>query len=169
MPVLLAQSGRAYLSCADTLVICADTGHVRGHVADMRRHAGHMCIQGYPEILIHCINIFLLILIKLYYFNYCTQRKDLLQLMLNADTMDAHGKKVGKLTEEEVVGQSLTFILAGYETTSNALAYTTYCLAMNPDKQEKLLEEIDQTIKDGVSAAVKVFVNVATTTCIGDV
>ena len=89
--------------------------------------------------------------------------------MLNADTMDAHGKKVGKLTEEEVVGHSLTFILAGYETTSNALSYTTYCLAMNPDKQEKLLEEIDQTIKDGVSAAVKVFVNVATTTCIGDV
>ena len=79
--------------------------------------------------------------------------------MLHADTVDSEGRKVSKLTDAEIVSQSMTFILAGYETTSNALAYTTYCLAMNPDKQEKLLEEIDQTIKDGVSAAVKVFVS----------
>ena len=79
--------------------------------------------------------------------------------MLHADTVDSEGRKVSKLTDAEIVSQSMTFILAGYETTSNALAYTTYCLAMNPDKQEKLLEEIDQTIKDGVGAAVKVFVS----------
>ena len=79
--------------------------------------------------------------------------------MLHADTVDSEGRKVSKLTDAEIVSQSMTFILAGYETTSNALAYTTYCLAVNPDKQEKLLEEIDQTIKDGVSAAVKVFVS----------
>ena len=79
--------------------------------------------------------------------------------MLHADTVDSEGRKVSKLTDAEIVSQSMTFILAGYETTRNALAYTTYCLAMNPDKQEKLLEEIDQTIKDGVSAAVKVFVS----------
>ena len=79
--------------------------------------------------------------------------------MLHADTVDSEGRKVSKLTDAEIVSQSMTFILAGYETTSNTLAYTTYCLAMNPDKQEKLLEEIDQTIKDGVSAAVKVFVS----------
>ena len=79
--------------------------------------------------------------------------------MLHADTVDSEGRKVSKLTDAEIVSQCMTFILAGYETTSNALAYTTYCLAVNPDKQEKLLEEIDQTIKDGVSAAVKVFVS----------
>ena len=79
--------------------------------------------------------------------------------MLHADTVDSEGRKVSKLTDAEIVSQSMTFILAGYETTSNALAYTTYCLAVNPDKQEKLLEEIDQTIKDGVRAAVKDFVS----------
>ena len=79
--------------------------------------------------------------------------------MLHADTVDSEGRKVSKLTDAEIVSQSMTFILAGYETKRNALAYTTYCLAMNPDKQEKLLEEIDQTIKDGVRAAVKDFVS----------
>ena len=79
--------------------------------------------------------------------------------MLHADTVDSEGRKVSKLTDAEIVSQCMTFILAGYETTSNALAYTTYCLAMNPDKQEKLLEEIDQTIKDGVRAALKDFVS----------
>ena len=79
--------------------------------------------------------------------------------MLHADTVDSEGRKVSKLTDAEIVSQCITFILAGYETTGNALAYTTYCLAMNPDKQEKLLEEIDQTIKDGVRAALKDFVS----------
>ena len=35
------------------------------------------------------------------------------------------------------------FLLAGYETTSNALAFTSYLLAINPDKQEKLCADID--------------------------
>ena len=36
------------------------------------------------------------------------------------------------------------FLLAGYETTSNLLAYMSYLLATNTDKQEKLLAEIDK-------------------------
>jgi len=32
----------------------------------------------------------------------------------------------------------------GYETTSNCLAYTSYLLALNPDKQDQLYEEIEQ-------------------------
>jgi cytochrome P450 len=48
-----------------------------------------------------------------------------------------------QLTDEEVVGQAVTFLLGGYETTANALAYTSYLLALNPDIQEKLQSEID--------------------------
>ena len=29
---------------------------------------------------------------------------------------------------------------AGYETTANTLAFTTYCLATNPDKAAKLMQ-----------------------------
>ena len=51
--------------------------------------------------------------------------------------------KERKLTDEEIVAHAITFILAGYETTSNTLAYTSYLLALNPDVQEKLQSEID--------------------------
>ena len=35
-------------------------------------------------------------------------------------------------------------MVAGYETTSTALAYSTYVLATQPDIQQRLVEEIDQ-------------------------
>ena len=34
-------------------------------------------------------------------------------------------------------------ILAGYETTANALAFTIYLLSSNPAKRDKLLAEVD--------------------------
>ena len=70
--------------------------------------------------------------------------------MIRAEVTDSAGKQVSKLTDDEVLAQSFTFILAGYETTSNALAYTTYCLALNPEVQDKLIEEIDGAVGDDV-------------------
>ena len=49
----------------------------------------------------------------------------------------------GKFTDMEVVGHALEMLLAGYDTTSNTLAYISYLLALNPDIQEKLQSEID--------------------------
>ena len=54
------------------------------------------------------------------------QRKDLLELMLESEVLDANGKKIPKLTDKEIVAQSMTFMLAGYETTSNAYAILVY-------------------------------------------
>ena len=71
--------------------------------------------------------------------------------MIRAEVTDSEGKQVSKLTDDEVLAQSFTFILAGYETTGNALAYTTYCLALNPEVQDKLIEEIDGAVGDDVS------------------
>lgn len=66
--------------------------------------------------------------------------KDLLQLMLDAtsDDKDEHSK----LTDEEVMAQCIVFIMAGYETTGNLLTFTAYLLAMNPDIQDRLINEI---------------------------
>ena len=47
------------------------------------------------------------------------------------------------LTDDEVVSLAIMFLLAGFETTGSALSYTSYLLAMNPDKQEQLCTEID--------------------------
>lgn len=43
----------------------------------------------------------------------------------------------------QVASQINTFLLAGYETTASALAFTVYHVAHNPDKEAKLLAEID--------------------------
>ena len=72
--------------------------------------------------------------------------------MLKAEIKDSEGKQVSKLSEDEVLAQSFVFILAGYETTSNALSYVTYCLALNPEVQENLIKEIDDAVGDKVSA-----------------
>lgn len=48
------------------------------------------------------------------------------------------------LQYSEVVSNVILFMLAGFETTSNFLAYSTYVLAKHPDIQEKLRSEIDE-------------------------
>ncbi|XP_055011716.1 thromboxane-A synthase [Boleophthalmus pectinirostris] len=47
------------------------------------------------------------------------------------------------MSEDEVIGQAFVFLLAGYETSSNTLAFTCYLLALHPECQHKLQEEID--------------------------
>jgi len=71
------------------------------------------------------------------------QHKDLLQLMIDA-TEEGEGGGGRRLTDEEIVSHSITFLLAGYETTANTLAYTSYLLALNPEIQEKLQAAIDE-------------------------
>lgn len=70
---------------------------------------------------------------------FCSQRKDLLQLML--DAKDETGGE--KLDNEDIQAQTLVFLLAGYETSSTTLGFLCYHLAVNTDVQDKLRDEID--------------------------
>ena len=45
---------------------------------------------------------------------------------------------------------SFIMLIAGYETTSTALGFASYELALNPDVQKKLQEEIDEHFTDKV-------------------
>lgn len=46
------------------------------------------------------------------------------------------------LTDDEVVANAYMFVLAGYETTANAIAFTSYTLARYPQWQELCVEEL---------------------------
>ena len=48
------------------------------------------------------------------------------------------------LHSDEVVSNVFIFMIAGYETTATALAYSTYILATRQDIQDKLVKEIDE-------------------------
>ncbi|CAF1169661.1 unnamed protein product [Rotaria sp. Silwood1] len=47
------------------------------------------------------------------------------------------------IQSQRVFSAEYSFMIAGYETTSTALAYATYVLATNPNEQLKLQEHID--------------------------
>ncbi|ESO83981.1 hypothetical protein LOTGIDRAFT_108496, partial [Lottia gigantea] len=75
---------------------------------------------------------------------------DLVQLMIYPEIKNQH-KNIDSIlkrpmSDREVVAQSLTFLLAGYETTSTGLAFMSHVLAMNPSIQLRLQEEIDEKI-----------------------
>ncbi|CAF0825016.1 unnamed protein product [Adineta ricciae] len=82
--------------------------------------------------------------------SYPQKRIDLLQLMIDA----AHDTKTSNETEgngeskvlkhSEIIPNIFLFMIAGYETTSTALAYSTYILATHLDIQRQLFSEIDQ-------------------------
>ncbi|NXY16006.1 CP3A9 protein, partial [Atrichornis clamosus] len=78
-------------------------------------------------------------------------RVDFLQLMIesqnsarNGNNEENHSYKA--LTDSEVLAQAFIFIFAGYEPTSNSLCYLAYELALHPDVQQKLLQEIDTVL-----------------------
>jgi cytochrome P450 len=70
------------------------------------------------------------------------ETRDLLGLLLEA--RDEHGK----LPLRRVRDEATTFMLAGHETTANALAWTWYLLALNPDARDRMLEEVDEVLGD---------------------
>ena len=72
-------------------------------------------------------------------------RKDLLQLMLEAQKQEIEGKR---MSDEEVSAQSVIFMVAGFETTGSTLSYMAYLLAAHPEVQEKLLQELDKAVKN---------------------
>lgn len=75
------------------------------------------------------------------------RRMDLLQLMLNARQKEPSDEgKHRKLSDEEITAQSVVFMLAGHETTSNAICFSAYYLALNPEIQERLRTEIETAV-----------------------
>ncbi|WP_069162726.1 cytochrome P450 [Nocardia altamirensis] len=70
-----------------------------------------------------------------------TDSPDLLNHLLNAADDD------GRLPLKRVRDESLTFMLAGHETTANALSWMWYLLALNPDARARLLDEVDTVLQ----------------------
>lgn len=51
-------------------------------------------------------------------------------------------------SNDEITGQALLFFLAGFESISASTCFIAYELAINPDVQKTLQDEIDEVCED---------------------
>jgi cytochrome P450 len=57
------------------------------------------------------------------------------------------------LSDEEIRDEAMTILLAGHETTANALTWTLYLLSQNPDADARLRAELDHVLGGRTPAA----------------
>ena len=70
---------------------------------------------------------------------------DLLFTLLQAQDEESG---IGKMSDIQLRDEVMTIFLAGHETTSNALTWTLYLLALHPDIEAKLNEELQTVLGD---------------------
>ena len=70
-------------------------------------------------------------------------RGDLLSMLLMARDEEHDG---GRMSDGQLRDEVMTLFLAGHETTANALSWTWYLLAQNPEAEARLHEEIDTVL-----------------------
>ena len=63
---------------------------------------------------------------------------DLLQMLLDARYEDGSG-----MSDETLIDEIIILFVAGHETSANALTFTLHLLAQNPDKIQKIKNEVD--------------------------
>ncbi len=69
-----------------------------------------------------------------------TSRNDILTLLLSARDEAGDG-----LTDAELRDELMTLLVAGHETTANALAWALYWIYKNPNVRQRLLEELESS------------------------
>ena len=70
-------------------------------------------------------------------------RGDLLSMLILATDVEGDG---GGMSDARLRDETMTLFLAGHETTANALSWTLYQLARNPDVERELHRELDSVL-----------------------
>jgi len=66
---------------------------------------------------------------------------DLLQILMDARYSDGHG-----MSDELVLSESMQLLVAGHETSSNALSWLLYLLSLRPDCLDRVRQEFDSVL-----------------------
>nr|XP_033323905.1 cytochrome P450 9e2-like [Megalopta genalis] len=74
-------------------------------------------------------------------------RPDMIHMLMQARDKDK--PSTHQMTIDDIVAQAFIFFLAGFDTASTLMCYTVYELALNPDIQERLREEVDRYMTEG--------------------
>jgi len=79
-----------------------------------------------------------------------SDRGDLLSMLISA--LDTEGDGSG-MTDTQLRDEIVTLIMAGHETTANALTWAFYLLSQHPDYAARLGEEVDRVLGDRIPSA----------------
>ena len=77
-------------------------------------------------------------------------RADLIAMLLAA--RDPENPAEPGMSDEQIRDEAMTIFLAGHETTANAMSWTWFLLASNPQVEQKLHDEIDRVLAGRVPA-----------------
>ena len=55
--------------------------------------------------------------------------------------------KKTEITDQDIISQALIFFFAGFDTVSTLMSFISYELAVNPDIQNRLIDEVDETLE----------------------
>ena len=79
------------------------------------------------------------------------ERTDLLSMLLAAQDEDSpsasSGLGGGAMTDRQVRDEAMTILLAGHETTANALTWTWYLVSTAPEVEARLHDEVDRVLQ----------------------
>ncbi|KAJ3728054.1 cytochrome P450 [Lentinula guzmanii] len=81
--------------------------------------------------------------------NWNSSQRDLLSLLVKSNMNG--GEQGQRMSDEDVLAQVPTFLVAGHETTSTATAWALFALSKNPSIQHKLREELYTMVTDNPS------------------
>ncbi|KAJ3999405.1 cytochrome P450 [Lentinula boryana] len=73
-----------------------------------------------------------------------TDRKDMLNVMLRG----RDPKTGAQMSDESIIDNLLTFLIAGHETTSGTMSFALYYLLKHPEVMKELQSEIDNVLGD---------------------
>jgi len=74
------------------------------------------------------------------------EKDDLLGRLLAAERPDGQPA----MSEQQLIDECVTLFAAGHETTANALTFTLWLLALNPQIQARLSAEVDGVLPDAI-------------------
>ena len=89
-----------------------------------------------------------------------TDSADLLNVLLHADNRTWPRRRIRDV--------ALTFMLAGHETTANAMSWFWYLMALNRDARERMLAEVDDVLPGRTPTAADLTRLPWTTACVQD-
>ncbi|CAG0890358.1 unnamed protein product [Darwinula stevensoni] len=76
------------------------------------------------------------------------ERGDVLDTLLEQQEKEKEAESEKVITEEVIAAQSLIFFVAGFDTTASMMNFLSYVLAIHPDIQDRLYQEIEKKMDE---------------------